>query len=267
MPSAAQQLAQYGLTVDVARQWIAANLSNPKTVFDVCKNGGIDSTMIAEILNPLAPGLTAAAVENFFSSKGLNGIALRATPMFDLDASKMELFPEAVKNLSWQISMNNNTGELSTESLREAVLQELSQSDYDAMFEPTQFKGSADGIFTGAELDVFGLDSFAATSANLESLYYGTLVKCYRGLDETEMTSINLYIQANASAIKSGNTFAMEQLGNMILSSMKSPAFFYPAFDDDTIAEMIVNATVSAAKIVGDYDVSVFDAALSPTVG
>lgn len=266
MPSAAPQLAKYGLTVDVARQWIASNLSNPKTVFDVCKNGGIDSTMIAEILAPLAPGLNATTVESFFSSKGLNGSALKAAAVVDPDAGKSELLPEVAIDMSGQISMNDNKGELSTASLRKAVLQELSKSEYNAMLEPTQFKGSADGIFTGAELGVPGLDSFAATNANLESLFYGTLINCYQSLDYHEVKMLNMFIQTNSMAIKSGNKFVLDYLGNTLLSYMKSPTA-NPALDDATVADMVVDATVATAQLVGNYDLTLFEAAFITTVG
>lgn len=266
MPSAAQQLAQYGLTVDVARQWIAANLSNPKTVFDVCKNGGIDSTMIAEILNPLAPGLNAATVESFFSSKGLNGSALKATPMVDLDAGKMELISKDLKDMSWQISMNDNTGKLSTETLRKAVLKELSKSDYDAMFDPKQYKGSADGTFTSTELGVSGLDSFAATNANLESLFYGTLINCFKSLDQSEVDMFNWFVQLNPSGIKSGDSGLMNMLESMFISYVKSPTDT-PAFDDAAVAKKIVNTTVAAAQLVGTYDIGLFQAVFNPTEG
>lgn len=264
MPSAAQQLAQYGLTVDVARQWIAANLSNPKTVFDVCKNGGIDSTMIAEILNPLIPGFTAAGVESFFSSKGLNGSALKATPMVDPDAGKIELVSKDLKDISGQLAMNNNTGELSTESLRKAVLQELSKSEYNAMFEPTKYKGSADGIFTGAELGAPGLDSFAATTANLESLFYGTVINCYRNLSQSEMSFLISFAETNASLIQSENEGMIDMLEHMFLSFAKSSTPL-PALDNATIAHTVVDGTINMAKLVGDYDIGIFQAAFDPT--
>lgn len=266
MPSAAQQLAQYGLTVDVARQWIASNLSNPKTVFDVCKNGGIDSTMIAEILTPLAPGLNAATVENFFSSKGLNGSALKAAPMVDLDAGKIELISKDLKEMSWQISMNDNTGELSTETLRKTVLKELSKSGYNDMFDPNHYKGSADGTFTSAELGVSGLESFAATSANLESLFYGTLINSFRSFDQSEVDMFNWFIQTDPNGIKSGDSSLMNMLESMFLSYVKSPTDT-PAFDDAAVARKVVNTTIAAAQLVGTYDIGLFQAVFNPSEG
>ncbi len=266
MPSAAQQLAKYGLNADEARQWIAANLSNPKTVFEVCKNGGIDSTMIAEILNPLAPGLNAATVESFFSSKGLNGSALKAAPVVDLDAGKMELVSKDLKEMSWQISMNDNTGKLSTEALRKAVRKELSKSEYNDMFDPNHYKGSADGTFTSAELGVSGLDSFAATTANLESLFYGTLINCYQSLDLGEITMLNSFAQGNSYFINQGNSTVIGMLEDMFLSYVKSPAA-YPVLDDATVAKAVVNATVATAQLVGTYDIGLFQAMFNPSEG
>ncbi len=266
MPSAAPQLAKYGLTVDVARQWIASNLSNPKTVFDVCKNGGIDSTMIAEILAPLAPGLNANTVESFFSSKGLNGSALKATPVVDPDAGKIDLISKDLKEMSWQISMNDNSGKLSTASLRKVVLKELSKSEYNAMFDPSQYKGSADGTFTSAELGVSGLDSFAATSANLESLFYGTLINCYQSLDYFEVSTLNSIMQMDPIGIKSGNSFLLDILEDHLLDYVKTPTT-KPVLDDVGVADMVVDAAVATAKLVGDYDLGLFQATFNPSEG
>ena len=77
--NAAQHLAQFGLDMEIAREWIVANLHTPKTVYDVARAGGLTSSMIAEVLQPLAADLNAAIVETFFSAHGFDGSALRGS--------------------------------------------------------------------------------------------------------------------------------------------------------------------------------------------
>lgn len=252
MTTAAQQLAKYGLNVDIAREWIVANLGTPKAVFDICKAGGLNSSMIVEILNPLAPGLTSNVVESFFTSNGLDGNALR--PPFIGTEDKTELIPEELGALSWLINLNSNVGTLSNFSLRQAVLSELgNKAEYDALFEPNQYKGAEDGVFTGAELGVPGLGNFAATSSNLESLYYGTLVNTLKSLDSGEVQQIYQFVQANQQGLESGSSAVQHQLEQILLAAFQDPAS-PPAFTDAQVAAIIVDATVATAQIVGDKD-------------
>lgn len=38
--SASEQLGKYSLSVDVAREWIAAHLNAPKAIYDIALAGG-----------------------------------------------------------------------------------------------------------------------------------------------------------------------------------------------------------------------------------
>ncbi|MDD3484999.1 hypothetical protein [Azovibrio restrictus] len=265
MTTAAQQLAKYGLNVDVAREWIAANLGSPKTVFDICKAGGLNSSMIAEILNPLAPGLSSTAVESFFTGSGLDGSALRPAPISSGE-DKAELIPDDLGQLNWLISMNASVGNLSTTSLHNAVLAELGDStSYNEMFNPDNYAGSEDGVFTGAELGVNGLGSFAATNANLESLYYGTLINTLKSLDSGEVTELYQFIKANQAGLESGSSAVEDQLVDMLFAAIQDPA--YPAaLSDAQVASIIVDATVATAQIVGGTD-GVFENAFGNLLG
>ncbi len=256
MTTAAQQLAKYDLNVDIAREWIVANLGTPKTVFDVCKAAGLNSSMIAEILNPLVPGLSSTVVESFFSGNGLDGSSLR--PPFIGTEDKAELIPDELGQLNWLISMNGNVGNLSTYALHNAVLAELGdEAAYNDLFNPNNYEGAEDGVFTGAELGVKGLGNFAATSANLESLYYGTLVNTLKSLDSGELTEIFQFVQANQAGLESGSDTVEDQLTELLFAAIQDPA--YPAaLSDAQVAAVIVDATVLTAQIVGDKD-GIFD--------
>lgn len=256
MTTAAQQLAKYDLNVDIAREWIVANLGTPKTVFDVCKAAGLNSSMIAEILNPLAPGLNSTVVESFFTGSGLDGSSLRP-PLIGTE-DKADLIPDELGALNWLVSLNSNVGTLSNTALRQAVLAELGESaSYNDMFNPNNYEGAEDGVFTGAELGVQGLGNFAATSANLESLFYGTLVNTLKSLDSGELTEIFQFVQANQAGLESGSDTVEDQLTELLFAAIQDPA--YPAaLSDAQVAAVIVDATVLTAQIVGDKD-GIFD--------
>lgn len=70
--SAATHLAQYGVTVDQAREFILANLGNLQHIIDVCGEFGVTNQMLAEIYG----GVTATDVINFFQANGFNSTHL-----------------------------------------------------------------------------------------------------------------------------------------------------------------------------------------------
>ena len=251
--NASEQLGQYGLSVGVAREWIVAHLDNPKAIFDVALAGGLSNAMIAEILAPLAPGLNDTAVENFFTSHGFAGSALNdnsPTPA----SGKAALLSDDLTSLTNVIGMNTHQGTLSTESLRHATQAQLNNTkQYGELFNPDRYIGSEDGVFTGAEIGVPALPDFAATAANLESLYYGTLINALESIDDTEVLQLSGFIAANRNALNAGSDAAETQLATLILGAIQDPAAA-PAFPDDLIADAICQGTVATVQIVGSSD-------------
>jgi len=72
--SAQQHLAQYGVSVQVAKDFIMSNLDSLGTIYNTCQQFGVNNDMIAEILD--INGVDGQFVSSFFTSNGLNGDAL-----------------------------------------------------------------------------------------------------------------------------------------------------------------------------------------------
>ena len=51
---------------------------------------------------------------------------------------------------------------------------------YNAFFSPSNYMGAENGMLSSSGLGFSHLGSFAATTANLESLYYGKLIKTFK---------------------------------------------------------------------------------------
>ena len=251
--SASEQLGKYGLSVDVAREWIVAHLNAPKAIYDVALAGGLSNDMIAEILAPLAPGLNGTAVESFFTRHGFAGSALNDDSPAN-DSGKATLLSDDMASLTGFVGMNAHEGALSTESLRQATQAQLNNANlYNELFSPDNYIGAEDGLFTAAEIGVPGLATFAATSANLESLYYGTLINVLKSVDTNEVHQLYDFITANQAALEAGSETAAEQLSCLMLSAFEDPADA-PAFSDDLIAAAIRQGTAVAVQIVGGSD-------------
>lgn len=70
--SAAQHLAQYGVSVGEARDFILSHLSSPGVIYQTALQFGVTATMLAEIYG----SVTANDVVAFFDAQGMNGAAL-----------------------------------------------------------------------------------------------------------------------------------------------------------------------------------------------
>lgn len=74
--TAQQLLDNYGITIEVARDFIMSHLNDLNTVYNTCKQFGITNNMIAEIVASVAPGFNGSDVINFFASFGIDSTDL-----------------------------------------------------------------------------------------------------------------------------------------------------------------------------------------------
>lgn len=245
--TAAELLSQYGITVPQASNWIQANVGNPGLVYNTALQYGVTSNMLAEIVSPWVPGASASLVEGFFDSKGFNGSALGGGS----GSTGNEILPSDLAGLASLLTLNNNQGALSTESLRAQVLSALEvDAWYDELFSPSVYQGAADGSFTGEDLGNPSLGTLSATQETLESLYYGTLIKMFKAIDMDEILQINNFVATNGTDVLSGSDALMSQYIDLLVSVFEDPAAV-PIFPDATLATTIVNSTAVAAELVG----------------
>lgn len=265
--TASEQLEKYGLSVDIAREWIVDHIDSPQTIYNVAHAGGLSNDMIAEILSPLAPGLDGTAVENFFTSHGLAGGALNDDNSAN-DSNKAALLSDDMNSLTELVGMNTNDGILSTSALRQATQSQLDDTGwYAELFNPDNYIGSEDGLFTAAEIGIPGLTTFAATSANLESLFYGTLINVMRSVDTDEVYQLYNFIAANQSALEAGSETAAEQLSSLMIDAFQDTASS-PAFSDNLISAAIAQGTAVAVELIGNSnDSSLFGDAFDNLLG
>lgn len=72
MATAESHLAQYGVTMSVARNYLMENLDNLFAIHDTCSTYGVTNDMLAEILAGDFPGLTGTIVADYFASNGID---------------------------------------------------------------------------------------------------------------------------------------------------------------------------------------------------
>lgn len=267
--TAADLLSQYGISVHQARSWIMSNLSTPQTIFETARQFGITSNMLAEILEPEVPGVNASMVESFFTSHGLNGSLLSGSSGGIPGGSHggNEILPAELNALASLVSFNTNSGMLSTESLRSAVIASVGSSQYNQAFNPQNYYGADDGWMTGSELGFSGFPGFAATQQNLESLYYGTLIKAFKSIDMNEIMEIQNFVTANQSGLMNGNESTLTAYMQLMVSVFQDPAST-PLLNDVQLNNAIAMGTGMFVQLVGSGDnPALFDGLLTAFMG
>ncbi|MHB1121995.1 MAG: hypothetical protein ACYC0T_04635 [Ramlibacter sp.] len=241
-------LANFNVTIEQARDFVFAHLDEPTTIFTTARQYGITNEMLGEIA-----GYSADEVRGFFGSFSINAGELDPEP----------LFPSDMLQFSSLIALNTaTTGALSTASLREQVIAQTGESAYNAAFDPNQFFGGLDGVFTASDLGITELGDLAATAETLESLFYGSIVHLASTVDTQELAEIGNFVQANAAGLANGDPAVMTALLTLVQGVVEDLAT-QPAFSEPMISEVAVASAVALVGFASQHDQSLFDELLS----
>lgn len=238
--NASELLQGYGITLQQASDWIQANLENPGLIYQTALDLGIDSAMLAEIVQPWVPGADATLVETFFAQQGLDPVAL-----YPDDGESFSAFlPAELQTLTQLVVFNDNTGVLATDSLRTAAMSQVNPNAYWNVFDPGQYDEAGDGVLSADDLGVPGLVDFTATPENLESLLYGTVIKIFKSIDVTEAQQLQDWMLSGADA---------EDSTHLIVQILSTPATT-PLLSDEDLAQTVAATIVASVELVGVGD-------------
>lgn len=262
--NATQYLAQFGVTVEQARSFIMANMATPINIYNAALQYKIDSKMLAEIVAPNFPGVTSTGVENFFNSVGLKGKELDPIEIVSNDGAVLW---QGLNELSPLYTFNNNTGALSTASLRSSVSNLIGTAKYNRIFDVKLLPGAADGVLSTTDLGFSHLGDIQATTANYESLFYGTLINASRNISKSERLTLIAFVDDNAAAIDAEDRSLMPQIQSLVSQIVGDPVSADdPAYLTDAhIAVGLKEMLMDAASLVGTvsqenmfYDILIF---------
>jgi RTX calcium-binding nonapeptide repeat (4 copies) len=103
-------LGNFGVSISDAYKFVLQNLDSPKVIFDACKQFGVTSSMLAEIFQAAAPGITATGVEQFFKSNGLAGSSLESRSLnIEDQASNLATYGDRIE---YQMDAKNGSFDL-----------------------------------------------------------------------------------------------------------------------------------------------------------
>lgn len=245
--STSSYLANFNVTIEQAKGFVFAHLDDPTTIFTTARQYGITNEMLGEIA-----GYSADEVRGFFGSFSINAGELDPEPVF----------PSDMLQFSSLIALNTATGALSTASLREQVIAQTGESAYNAAFDPNQFFGGLDDVFTASDLGIAELGDLPATAETLESLFYGSIVHLASTVDTQELAEIGNFVQTNAAGLANGDPAAMAALLTLVQGVVEDLAT-QPAFSEPMISEVAVGSAVALVGFASQHDQSLFDELLS----
>jgi hypothetical protein len=244
--TAEEHLAQFGVSMELAGAFVLAHLGDPATILSISHQFGVTNDMLGEIVSgPLGLPVSGDMVIDWFGGQGLDSTILDPVP----EGTGQGLTPE-LSDLAGVISFNMEAGILSTESLRASVIAQTNQADYDLMFDPARFEGSADGVFTGEELGVPELAAQLATRLTLEALFYGSVINAMRNVDSTEFNALNNFINQNFQALENRDVAVMVQYSALMIDIFKDPAP-QTIFSNPLMAEFAAVAGVNMVVLIG----------------
>lgn len=177
MATAEQALAHYGATIQQARDFIFSSTNQPSLIFETAEDFDITTPMLSEIT-----GYSTVAIENYFATYGLDAGTLDNIKIF---------FNSDPSSVAYLIDFNDQTGNLSTTSLREQVKPLIEKPIfYDNFFSAVTEYQDDDGIYTPDESGISHLGNVKATNENIESIFFGTLLNIYKAIDSTELDEL-----------------------------------------------------------------------------
>lgn len=232
--SAESHLAKFGITIHQAKDFIDLNIDKPEIIFDAGITYFVTIPMLSEITK-----YSESEINEYFKSAGKNPDNLNNTRLLvNSDLGALESL----------VDFNNKTEILSNVSLREKVQPLIGDPDYYPSYDP--FFGLRapfqiwDGKYDSDELGVKHLGEIAATTENLESLFYGTLLNTFSRLDNDELNKINQFPD-------NGNFDEYQALLFSAISSAPSSI----AWTDAELADLVVN---DSARIINAFQSSDF---------
>lgn len=226
-------LANYGITIQQANEFILSHVNDPSTIFNVAQQFSVTTLMLSEIT-----GYSTSVISAYFASYGLDTEDLDGVDLPD-DSDNT-----ALASLTSYMTFNNNTGILSTDALRENIIISTSTDDYFSAFSPENFKGSEDGIFTPDELGTARLGNVPATTENIESLILGTFIQAFKSIDNSEIMQfgqITQLLQDPETNTKSPDFLAL-------MDSVFSDLAASPIYTDSELASATIEFSIQIVE-------------------
>lgn len=161
------------------------------------------------------------------------------------------------------MALNTAEGALSTASLRQQVIAQTGVATYNMAFDPNQYAGGLDGVFSVADLGVANLGNLPATSETLESLFYGTIVRVARAIDTAELQQLAQFLIDRGAALDNEDPAAINEFLALMQGVVADEAGPLAGFGESQIAQAAVGSAVALVGLASWHDQSLFDELLT----
>ncbi len=232
-----KHLTKLGVTIEQAFNFILANVDQPEIIFTTARQHGVTNSMLHEIT-----GVPVSVIGDYFANAGFVPERLDYTSIF---------FNTDIGSSETLVGFNDDTGALSTASLRAKVQQLVDlPAAYNFPFTARYDFQSEDGIYDADELGISQLGDIPATDENIESIFYGTLIRIFSRLDNIELSQISAFP-------KNGSSKDFQALLSVALNNTAASS----AWDEESLVNMVVDEAVYLHNhyMQDDFVIGLFD--------
>lgn len=242
-----EYLISQGVTMQIARDFIMSNYElNLETVFNVCKQYGVNNDMIAEILATDIPGLTGNTVSGFFDTFGFNGNDLGFNSDEDIESTdNLDEYTTLDLGVGFSIFAESTQNDIEYTYTYDSSTRTLTQTDSDGEIEQRSY--DLDGLLIESkdfdtQGNIEGISNYSYNSNNQitsnemqlfnEGVQIGELLLVNTWLDDSVTTNIQ-------SDVYGFGTFNINAVGEPLNSTKTAPIVWKVDEDSDGVFDSI----------------------------
>lgn len=231
-------LAQHGYTLTQAAQWLSQNANNPREIYATTKALGLSNDMLADILRPSMPSISAAEIDAYFNGNGIatassvlaqHGISTaQAAQWIQAHLNDPALIQQATLSLGLDTTMLSEVAALLQPGITPAQIQQFFQSpppQPEPQPEPEPEPWEGEVVFPSELLAIVSLNhnTGVLSNANLRSiaLQQGVSAERYDQLFSPQD------IDWNGDGTFSTSELGLSQLGNLPATSDTVASLLY----------------------------------------
>ena len=229
-------LAQHGYTLAQAAQWLSQNVHNAHEIYHTTRALGLSNEMLADILRPSMPSISAAEIDAYFTGSGIatassvlaqHGISTaQAAQWIQAHLNDPALIQQATLSLGLDTTMLSEVAALLQPGITPAQIQQFFQSappQPEPQPEPEPWEGEV--VFPAELLAIVSLNhnTGVLSNANLRSiaLQQGVSAERYDQLFSPQD------IDWNGDGTFSTSELGLSQLGNLPATSDTVASLLY----------------------------------------
>lgn len=228
-------LAQHGYTLTQAAQWLSQNANNPREIYATTKALGLSNDMLADILRPSMPSISAAEIDAYFNGNGIatassvlaqhGWTTAQAAQWIQAHLNDPAQIQNAMASLGLDYTMLSEVAAQLQPGITPAQIQQFFQASIPQPQPGPQVPGAGEAVFPTELQNLVSLNQNTGvlSNANVRSIALQQGVSAERYDQLFSPSSIDL----NGDGILSTNELGLSALGNLPATSDTVASLLY----------------------------------------